>query len=112
MFFFAKNIAEVKIMEKKMKRRSYVRIVSFVAALAAVLVTASICGNVRASKYERQITLSQQRALTELDGRLREIGTSLKKGGVFKHSADAERYGVGAVRETLAAKKLAFRASA
>ena len=38
-------------MEKKMKRRSYVRVVSFVAALAAVLVTASICGNVRASKY-------------------------------------------------------------
>ena len=31
-------------MEKKMKRRSYVRVVSFVAALAAVLVTASICG--------------------------------------------------------------------
>ena len=55
-------------MEKKMKRRSYVRIVSFAAALAAVLVTASICGNVRASKYKRQITLSQQRALTELDG--------------------------------------------
>lgn len=78
--FFAKNIAEVKFMEKKMKRRSYVRVVSFVAALAAVLVTASICGNVRASKYKRQITLSQQRALTELDGRLREIGTSLKKG--------------------------------
>ena len=39
-------------MEKKMKRRSYVRVVSFVAALAAVLVTASICGNVRASKYK------------------------------------------------------------
>ena len=40
-------------MEKKMKRRSYVRVVSFAAALAAVLVTASICGNVRASKYKK-----------------------------------------------------------
>lgn len=95
-----------------MKRRSYVRVVSFAAALAVVLVTASICGNVRASKYKRQITLSQQRALTELDGRLREIGTSLKKRGVFKHSADAERYGVGAVKRDSCGKKLAFRASA
>jgi spore germination protein len=90
-------------MEKKMKRRSYVRVVSFVAALAAVLVTASICGNVRASKYERQITLSQQRALTELDGRLREIGTSLK--GVYS-STPPMLSGMASElsRETLAAK--------
>ena len=53
-------------MEKKMKRRSYVRVVSFVAALAAVLVTASICGNVRASKYERQITCRSREHLQSL----------------------------------------------
>ena len=114
-------------MEKKMKRRSYVRIVSFVAALAAVLVTASICGNVRASKYKRQITLSQQRALTELDGRLREIGTSLKK-GVYSSTPPmlsgmaSEPCGLmgsflfawlfGAVKRDSCGKKLAFRASA
>ena len=40
-------------MEKKMKRRSYVRVVSFVAALAVVLVTASICGNVAATSSYR-----------------------------------------------------------
>ena len=51
-------------MEKKMKRRSYVRVVSFVAALAAALVNASVCRNGGGSKYKRQITLSQQGALT------------------------------------------------
>lgn len=91
-------------MEKKMKRRSYVRVVSFVAALAAVLVTASICGNVRASKYERQITLSQQRALTELDGRLREIGTSLKKGVYSSTPPMLSGMASELSRETLAAK--------
>lgn len=91
-------------MEKKMKRRSYVRIVSFAAALAAVLVTASICGNVRASKYKRQITLSQQRALTELDGRLREIGTSLKKGVYSSTPPMLSGMASELSRETLAAK--------
>lgn len=91
-------------MEKKMKRRSYVRVVSFVAALAAVLVTASICGNVRASKYKRQITLSQQRALTELDGRLREIGTSLKKGVYSSTPPMLSGMASELSRETLAAK--------
>ena len=91
-------------MEKKMKRRSYVRVVSFAAALAAVLVTASICGNVRASKYKRQITLSQQRALTELDGRLREIGTSLKKGVYSSTPPMLSGMASELSRETLAAK--------
>ena len=87
-----------------MKRRSYVRVVSFAAALAAVLVTASICGNVRASKYKRQITLSQQRALTELDGRLREIGTSLKKGVYSSTPPMLSGMASELSRETLAAK--------
>lgn len=53
-------------MEKKMKRRSYVRVVSFVAALAAVLVTASICGNVRASKYKDRLLCRSNELLQSL----------------------------------------------
>ncbi len=53
-------------MEKKMKRRSYVRVVSFVAPPAAVLVTPSICGNVRASKYKKQITCRSTELLQSL----------------------------------------------
>lgn len=53
-------------MEKKMKRRSYVRIVSFAAALAAVLVTASICGNVRASNTKDRLLCRSSELLQSL----------------------------------------------
>ena len=53
---------------------------------------------------KRQITLSQQRALTELDGRLREIGTSLKKGVYSSTPPMLSGMASELSRETLAAK--------
>lgn len=67
-------------MENTISKRGKIRIFLFIGALFLALLITAIIGNVKSAKYERQVLLSQQRALTELDGYISNISTSLEKG--------------------------------
>lgn len=67
-------------MEKMMSKRNKIRIFSYGAALLSVLLIFAISGNVRAGRAERQVRISGERALCELDIYLNNINTDLKKG--------------------------------
>lgn len=67
-------------MVNTISKRGKIRIFSFIGALFLALLITAIIGNVKSAKYERQVLLSQQRALTELDSYITNINTSLQKG--------------------------------
>lgn len=63
-----------------MKRRSRIRLVSF---LTAVIVTLAVWGTVNAviaGRYERELNVSQERALSNLSSYMESINTNLQKG--------------------------------
>lgn len=67
-------------MENTISKRGKIRIFLFIGVLFLALLITAIIGNVKSAKYERQVLLVQQRALTELDGYISNINTSLEKG--------------------------------
>lgn len=67
-------------MKQNMHRRGKIRVFSFGTAIFCVLLTFAIVGNVRAMKLQRQVRLSGERALCELDTYLDTIYTDLQKG--------------------------------
>lgn len=67
-------------MENTISKRGKIRIFLFATFLFIALLITAIIGNVKSAKYERQVVLTQQRALTELDGYIENISTSLQKG--------------------------------
>ena len=68
------------MMKQEITKRGKIRVFSFSAALVCVLLTFAIVGNVRAAKLQRQVRLSSERALCELDTYLNTIYTDLQKG--------------------------------
>lgn len=67
-------------MKQEITKRGKIRVFSFSTALVCVLLTFAIVGNVRAAKLQRQVRLSSERALCELDTYLNTIYTDLQKG--------------------------------
>lgn len=67
-------------MKQEITKRGKIRVFSFGAAVFCVLLTFAVVGNVRAAKLQRQVRLSSERALCELDTYLDTIYTDLQKG--------------------------------
>ena len=67
-------------MKQEITKRGKIRVFSLGTALLCVLLTFAIIGNVRAAKLQRQVRLSSERALCELDTYLSTIYTDLQKG--------------------------------
>ncbi len=67
-------------MKKEITRRGKIRAFSYAATLFSVLLVFAIAGNVRAANLQRQVRLSGERALCELDTYLTTIYTDLQKG--------------------------------
>lgn len=67
-------------MKKEITRRGKIRAFSYAATLFSVLLVFAIAGNVRAANLQRQVRLSSERALCELDTYLTTIYTDLQKG--------------------------------
>ncbi len=67
-------------MEKTVSRRTKIRKYLYVIFITAALAAGLIVSAVRANKLSRQLNVSSQRALTELDTYVSSINTSLKKG--------------------------------
>lgn len=67
-------------MKQEITKRGKIRVFSFSAAVFFALLTFAIVGNVRATKLQRQVRLSSERALCELDTYLDTIYTDLQKG--------------------------------
>ncbi len=91
-------------MEKTMSRRSKIRLYAFGAAVLAVLLTYAISGSVRAARMERQVRLSSERALCELDTYLSNIHTDLKKGAYANTPTMLGSMATGLLRESTGAK--------
>lgn len=67
-------------MKQEITKRGKIRVFSFGTAVFCVLLTFAVVGNVRAAKLQRQVRLSSERALCELDTYLDTIYTDLQKG--------------------------------
>ncbi len=67
-------------MKKEITRRGKIRAFSYAATVFSVLLVFAIAGNVRAAHLQRQVRLSGERALCELDTYLTTIYTDLQKG--------------------------------
>ena len=67
-------------MKQEITKRGKIRVFSFSTAVFLALLTFAIVGNVRATKLQRQVRLSSERALCELDTYLDTIYTDLQKG--------------------------------
>lgn len=67
-------------MKKEITRRGKIRAFSYAAAVFAVLLVFAIAGNIRAAHLQRQVRLSGERALCELDTYITTIYTDLQKG--------------------------------
>lgn len=67
-------------MEKTMPKRSKIRAFSFAAALLLTLSVFAISGTVRANRLQRQLRVTSERALCDLDTYLNNIQVNLEKG--------------------------------
>lgn len=67
-------------MKKEITGRGKIRAFSYAATVFSVLLVFAIAGNVRAAHLQRQVRLSGERALCELDTYLTTIYTDLQKG--------------------------------
>lgn len=67
-------------MEKTMSKRSKIRAFSFAAAVLLTLSVFAISGTVRANRLQRQLRVTGERALCDLDTYLNNIQVNLEKG--------------------------------
>lgn len=67
-------------MEKTMSKRSKIRAFSFAAAVLLALSIFAISGTVRANRLQRQLRVTSERALCDLDTYLNNIQVNLEKG--------------------------------
>ena len=68
------------ILIKTKSRRCSVRVISFITALVLVLAIWGTVSCIKVKRLEGQLTISQQRALTELSAYMDSISTNLQKG--------------------------------
>lgn len=91
-------------MVNTMSKRAKIRTISFISALFLALLVTAIIGNVQSAKYERQVLLSQQRALTDLDSCISNISTNLEKGIYANTPTMLDTMATALSREAMGAK--------
>lgn len=91
-------------MEKRMSHRGRIRAVAFLTAVILAVTAWAIYGAVRSARLSRQIEVSYQRSLSELDAYVNNIATGLSKGIYANTPTMMESMAANLSREATGAK--------